>query len=278
MLKLFFEIEETKMSEQNAVLSRQTPNTIATLEAELRELGLAEGMVVLVHSSLSALGWTSGGAVAVVQALMNVLTEAGTIVMPSHSGELSEPSHWENPPVPEDWWQIIRDTMPAYDANLTATRGMGKIVDCFRSHPDVVRSNHPQVSFCAWGKYADEITKNHQLAYGLGEHSPLQKIYDLDGYVLLFGVGYSNNTSLHLAENHAKNRPTFRTGTPIIEHGVQVWKEFEDYDTDDEYFEEIGKLFEEKHDILIGAVGNATCRLMKQRTLVDFGTDWFKKG
>ena len=265
------------MSEKKAVLSREMPNTTVTLEKELKTLGLKEGMIVIVHSSLSSLGWTSGGAVAVIQALMNVVTEKGTLIMPSHSGELSEPKLWENPPVPESWWQIIRDTMPAFDPRLTATRGMGKIVDCFRSHKDVLRSNHPQVSFVAWGKYADQITKDHQLAYGLGENSPLQKIYHLDGYILLLGVGYGNNTSLHLSENHAKNRPIFHTGAPIIENGKRVWKEFEDFDTDDEEFEEIGKLFEVEYEVHVRKVGNATTRLMKQKELVDFATKWFQK-
>jgi len=265
------------MSEKKAVLSRQMPNTIATLETELRALGLKEGMVVLIHSSLSSLGWTSGGAVAVVEALMNVVTEKGTIVMPTHSGELSEPKLWENPPVPESWWQIIRETMPAFDPSVTATRGMGKIVECFRMHEDVLRSYHPQVSFAAWGKEAKSITENHQLAYGFGENSPLQRIYDLDGHVLLLGVGYGNNTSLHLSENHAKNRSVFQTGAPIIEAGERVWKEFEDFETNDDEFEEIGKVFETKSEVCIGKVGNATAKLMKQRELVDFGTAWFRK-
>lgn len=264
------------MSEKNAVLSRETPNTVATLEKELKTLGLKAGMTVLVHSSLSALGWTSGGAIAVVQALMNVITENGTLVMPTHSGELSDPQIWENPPVPEDWWQTIRDTMPAFDPQTTPTRGMGKIVECFRTFPNVKRSNHPQVSFAAWGKFAEEITQNHQLAYGLGENSPLQKIYDLDGYILLLGVGYSNNTSLHLAENHAKNRSLFYTGAPIIKNGKRIWQTFEDFDTDDEEFEEIGKLFEAKYSVYTKKVGNATTKLMKQKELVDFGTRWFK--
>jgi len=266
------------MSEKKAILNRQMPNTTATLETELRALGLEEGMVVIVHSSLSSLGWTSGGAVAVVHALMNVITEKGTLIMPTHSGELSEPKLWESPPVPESWWQIIRDTMPAFDPKVTATRGMGQIVECFRSYESVLRSNHPQVSFAAWGSNADKIIENHQLERGFGENSPLQKIYDLDGYVLLLGVGYDNNTSLHLSENHAKIRPTFSTGAPIIENGKRVWKEFEDFATDSDDFEEIGKLFEAEHKVRIQKVGNATAKLMRQKELVDFGTQWFKRG
>src|SRR5690349_7103098 len=59
------------------------------------------------------------------------------------------------------------------------------------------------VSFAAWGRHALPITANHALDYGLGEHSPLARLYDLDGSVLLLGVGYERRTSLHLAEYRA---------------------------------------------------------------------------
>ena len=62
---------------------------------------------------------------------------------------------------------------------------MGEIVECFRTYPNVVRSNHPLGSFLCMGKHAVEITMNHSLSMSFGEESPLRKIYDLDGYVLL---------------------------------------------------------------------------------------------
>lgn len=99
------------MSEADATARSPAPRTRDSLTADVRPLGLEAGMTVLVHSSLSSLGWVNGGPVAVVQALMDVITADGTIVMPSHAG-LSGPAVWENPPVPESWWQVIRDTMP----------------------------------------------------------------------------------------------------------------------------------------------------------------------
>ncbi len=70
-----------KMNE--IVASTPLPNTIKTITNDLRKLGLEKGMTVIVHSSLSSIGWVSGGAVAVVEALMNVITEEGTIIMPT---------------------------------------------------------------------------------------------------------------------------------------------------------------------------------------------------
>ena len=103
------------MTELNTIQNIPSPRTRESLASDLRALGLSRGMIVIVHSSLSAIGWVSGGSVAVVQALMDVLTPAGTLVMPTHTGDLSDPSFWQNPPVPETWWDIIRDTMPAFE-------------------------------------------------------------------------------------------------------------------------------------------------------------------
>ncbi|PFM21680.1 AAC(3) family N-acetyltransferase, partial [Bacillus anthracis] len=68
-----------------------------------------------------------------------------------------------------------------------------------------------------------------------------------------------------------------KVGAPIIENGERVWKEFVDMDYDSDKFVEIGVEFEQKETVTIGKIGNAKCRLMKQRDIVDFGTEWFRK-
>ena len=213
------------MSEGQVVGKTETLATIESLQADFRALGIKPGMILLVHSSLSAIGWVCGGAVAVIIVLQKVLGETGTLVMPAHSTDLSEPSQWENPPVPESWWQTIQETMPAYDPDLTPTRSMGKIVETYRKQKGVLRSTHPQSSFCASGPQASHIVNNHPLAFGFGEHSPLARIYDLNGFVLLLGVGHSSNTSIHLAEYRA-DFPTKRIvqeGAPISQAGLRTW-------------------------------------------------------
>lgn len=260
-----------------SVEQQKLPNTTASLKADLQRLGLRQGMTVIVHSSLKSLGWVCGGPIAVVNALMEAVGEEGTIVVPTQSADLSEPSFWENPPVPEEWWDTIRQEMPAFDPKTTPTLGMGAIVECFRTYEGVTRSYHPTTSFAAWGKHGAAITSEHSLSFSLGEESPLQKLYDLDAYVLLLGVGYGNNTSLHLAEHYANSCFTFQQGSPIIEDGKRVWKEYEEFIYDVDSFPELGKDFEQDHEVSVGYVGKAESRLIPQRKLVDFATAWFEK-
>lgn len=86
------------MSEVEAISRSERPATAASLASDLRRLGLAEGAVVMVHSSLSALGFVAGGAHAVVTALLDVVAVAGTVMMPSHSMHLTDPAGWQHPP------------------------------------------------------------------------------------------------------------------------------------------------------------------------------------
>ncbi len=265
------------MSEAEAVRSAKEPATAETLSRDLRALGVAPGMTLLVHSSLSALGWVCGGALTVIEALTRAVRPKGTIVMPSFSPDCSEPSYWTNPPVPEAWWQTIRDTMPAFDPRVTPTRWVGAIPECFRKLPGVRRSAHPCASFAARGPHARRIVSRHALDSCLGEKSPVGRLYDLDAHVLLLGVGHRSNSSLHLAEYRARHqgKREVEQGAAVLRRGVRVWAVYKDLDLRAEDFVAIGKAFRpHEHP---GRVGCAEAHLVRQREIVDFAVRWIEE-
>lgn len=265
------------MNEGTIISRTKKPITIDTIYQDLIKLGVNRGDTLLVHSSLSSLGWVCGGAQSVIVALINVLGSDGTLVMPAHSGDWSDPVEWENPPVPKDWIQTIYENMPAFEPSKTPTRGMGCIAELFRTFPNTLRSDHPQVSFTANGKYAKEIVKGHVLTPQFGMKSPLGKMYNLGAKVLLLGVGYDSCTSFHLAESLIKEMPIKRMGTAILEKDKRVWKCFDDYDYNSNDFELIGQKFEENYRVHKGKGGNANCKLFDIKDGVDFAESWLFK-
>jgi aminoglycoside 3-N-acetyltransferase len=255
------------------------PVTVSSLAADLRSLGVTAGDVVLVHASLSALGWVCGGAPAVVDALQRVVTTSGTVVMPTHSPGNRDPTNMNHPPVPDAWAGTIREELPAYRPEITPTQGMGAIAECFRSYPGVERSDHPQHSFAAWGANATAITDAHALDYSLGERSPLARVYEHDGDVCFLGTTHRTNTSLHLAEYRA-DVPIEQTshGSAIVLDGDREWVEWTDLGIDDTDFPRCGTAFDRDRPdaVQTGTVGVAAAKRLSQRALVDYAVDWFE--
>lgn len=256
------------------------PATVGSMADDMRRLGVRPGMTLIVHSSLSSLGWVVGRAQAVVMALAEAVGEDGTLVMPTQSGDWSDPSLWQHPAVPEEWWPIIREHTPAFDPELTPTRGMGTIVDTFRMWSGTHRSAHPQLSFAARGPLAERLLAGHSLCDGMGERSPLARLYDSDGFVLLLGVGHGNNTSLHLAEYRADypSKETREYASAILTDGARQWTAYLDINFDSDDFADIGRSFDDVTGLVRhGKVGQADAQLMPQRALVDYAVRWMEE-
>jgi aminoglycoside 3-N-acetyltransferase len=153
------------------------PFTVEQLAGELRALGVRPGGVLLVHTSFRAVRPVEGGPLGLVEALRAVVGPAGTLVMPT-----------------------MTDGETRFDPRSTPTYAMGITAELFWRRPGVVRSTHPGASFAAEGPRAEEICRPQPLSPPHGPDSPVGRVHDLDGQVLLLGVGHSESTTLHLAE------------------------------------------------------------------------------
>lgn len=206
---------------------------------------------------------------AVVQALLDAVGPDGTIVVPTQTGDLSDPALWERPPVPEEWWDRIRATMPAYDPRLTPSRGVGVIPETLRTWPGALRSAHPQTSFAALGPRAAEILDSHAPDCRLGERSPLARLERLHARVLLLGAGYDTCTCFHLAEYRIPS-PLVRVGRP----GADGWETVTEVSITSDRFDELGYDFERDRPVVRGTVGAADVRLFPVADAVAYAERW----
>lgn len=244
----------------------------------INNVGIVNGDTVMVHTSLSSMGFVCGGPQTVIEALLEIIGSDGTIMMPTQSWKNLDPEagvHWEEP---KEWWQTIRENWPAYDKKITPTNTMGAVAEMFRNWPGVLRSDHPARSVAAVGKNAEYLTKDHNLSNIFGIGSPIDKLYQLNGKVLLIGVGYDKNTSIHLADARASYplKHNTKESSAVMVDGKREWVTYETLYVDGEDFEEIGISFEKSHKVIDSSIGNTVIKSMSQRELVDFAIKWIE--
>ena len=231
----------------------------------------------MVHSSLSQLGWTVGGPVTVVRALIEVLEPLGTLVMPAETPYMLDPSTGSDPRVKAEWHDTIRAHLAVFDP-LTSASTMGAIAEAFRTYPGTLRSQSPYISVCANGHLAKDIIEEHALEFGEGRSTPFEKLYNLGAYTLLLGVGFNRCTSLHYAESLVPTRRTTINRFPVIQNGERVWIEAAGMANDNgDLFPEAGKQFAHHHTVISQKVGNAQALFFSTRELVDFSEGYFTR-
>lgn len=243
--------------------------TAADLVAGWRAAGVRDGMTLMVHASLSALGPVEGGAATVVASLRTAVGPQGTVAVPTFTWQVADPDP-DHAGVPTEDVAARRAGVPDFHADLVTT-GMGAIPEALRALPDAIRSRHPQASVTAVGARAAEVTAGQSLGYALGPTSPFGRLHDLGAHILLVGVGHNRNSFLHHVETLTP-RPRLKLRRfPMHVDGERVWIETVDVGNDnDTYFPILGSEFEQRAGIRPTMVGDAACRLVPARDLVAY--------
>jgi len=157
----------------------------------LRKLGLKKGDVIGVHSSLSSFGYVEGGADAVIDALVEIVGDEGTIVMPTYSTNRKDIKRTRRE---VDLGVTWKSEILPYDPEKTPC-WTGRIPETFRKRKGAVRSLDPTHSLAALGPKANELVQDWE------------KLLKADGYILLLGVSLSCCSAMHLAEKRVQLPP-----------------------------------------------------------------------
>jgi aminoglycoside 3-N-acetyltransferase len=261
------------------------PVTRSRLAGDLRRLGLQPGDAVELHVSLRAVGWVVGGPDVLIQALLDVLSPTGTLMMAcSWIDGTYGMEEW-----PPEWRQAYLEECPAFDpaSSRADHRELSIVAECLRTWPGARRSSHPDFSVCAVGAKAEWLTADHPWQYGYGPGSPLAKLYEIGGNVLVLGASLDTITLLHYAEHLADivGKRVVRYRMPVLEAGQRVWCEIEEFDTSsgvvagmpENCFELIARDYLAAGEGRAGEVGNAAAYLFDARPLVDFAVGWLER-
>ncbi|MEY2962754.1 MAG: hypothetical protein RL754_15 [Bacteroidota bacterium] len=172
--------ELAEQRERGAVLTKDQ------LVAELKVAGVERGRDLLVHSSLSAIGYVDGGPDAVIEALLEVIGPEATLLMPSSPVVTLQAKH----------------ELAVFDVDQTPSK-MGAITEVFRKNWAQYRSAHPLEPVCAYGPKAQWYTEDHLLdGTSYGKNSPWNRHMERGGQLLYIGTTLINSgTSLHAVED-----------------------------------------------------------------------------
>jgi aminoglycoside 3-N-acetyltransferase len=216
------------------------------LTAQLLALGVTPGVVLLVHTSFSKVGPVENGPQGLISALLAAVGPNGTLVMPSMSDD---------------------DDYP-FDPGTTPCAGMGVVAETFWRAPSVWRSDSPH-AFSAIGPQAAAITAEHPLDLPHGLNSPVGRVYELDGQILLLGVGHDADTTVHLAEALAGVRYRREKYLTILEQGRPSRYPYAEIDHCCDNFKLVDRWLDAEGKQRRGRVGHGEARLARSRDVVE---------
>ena len=230
------------------------PISSKTLIQNFLELGVKPGGVLLVHTSFSKIKLIEGGPLGLISALRSALGAEGTLVMPSMSYDDDHPFDKTKSPCPE----------------------MGIVADTFWRLPGVLRSDNNH-AFAAVGRLAEKIIAPHPIDVPHGLASPVGRVYELDGQVLLLGVDHGSNTTIHLCENLAGVRYRRDKYITVLKDGQPTRFDYREIDHCCQNFALVDGWLDEKQNQRHGRIGNGETRLMHSRDIVNVVTSHLEK-
>jgi aminoglycoside 3-N-acetyltransferase len=240
-----------------------TQNDILT---GLREVGLAKGDVVLVHSSLSAFGYVEGGADTVIDALLEAVGKTGTVVVPTFT-----------------WGPFHDETEVTLDLRETSCKDeVGIIPETFRLREEALRSTHICHSVAAIGPRAREVTGQGVSSFGAG--STFHALYELDAWCLLLGVEFTSCTELHAVEEYMqvpyRDHRDFADSTVILEDGTQIPSKSIEFLRKPGYSNDFGKMravFAEHEILHTTQVGDSLLTNARIRDIFDVTVEYMRE-
>jgi aminoglycoside 3-N-acetyltransferase len=221
------------------------------LDRALESLGLDGHSDVIAHSSLSSFGFVTGGARALVDAMLGA---SRTLVVPTFSYyTLVYPEDRDQP----DWPRHRPEDGPPFRPDSPVSSDIGRVPQTVLDHIPHRRSGHPALSFAALGANADRILDAQTLDH---PYAPIGALYDLDGDVLLMGVDHRSNTTVHYGE-YLAGRPLLDRWANTVEGVVHTY-----FPNCSAAFNAIGPRLETLEQV---QVGRAIVSRMKVREVVD---------
>lgn len=159
------------------------------IASSLKAMGVAQGDMLFIHSSLKSLGYVEGGPTTVIEGLLDAVGPEGTLILPTYympGGSILGTCK-------------LADYV--FDPRIHGTH-MGALPEAFLQFEGVQRSIHPTHSVSAIGKQARYLTQAHHLAPSVfGKGSPWQRFHELNGKILGLGISMGPVTFYHLLED-----------------------------------------------------------------------------
>lgn len=238
--------------------------TSANLSAAFDRLGVRKGGVVVVHSSISALGYLVHGVSALRLALERALGAEGTLLVPTFTGEQTDPACWVEPALPSSVWNEVRDSMPSFDKRRSMPRSMGQLALSVLMDPRCERSDHPLCSFAAIGPRAAELTAAHDLRDPFGPLSPLGRTRSTGGQILLIGVDQRRNSAIAHAQCCADGPQVRRAKATFLAEvdGQRQWVTPTRLAECSEGYQRIEDELTSRGLVRVARAGDGLCRLM----------------